>query len=193
MDTLAEQGWVILDDFLTPEESAALKASGQSREDAGQLYRAGTGRQQGLAVRDDIRGDSVYWLDTEDTTPAEAVFLHKLDTLRQTLNQALYTGLADGEFHLAHYPPGTGYARHLDRFRDNDLRTITLVCYLNEAWQPEHGGCLRVWQDEAGETDWFDVEPLAGRAILFRSERFWHQVQSAFADRWSATGWFRRR
>lgn len=192
IDSLAEHGWVVIDDFLSPPEVAALRAEGQRRQAAGEFHRASVGRAEQQSVRDDIRSDAVRWLDPHDRQPAELPYWAGIEALQQALNQQLFLGIREGEFHYASYPAGGFYQRHLDRFRDNDARVISCVCYLNKDWQDADGGRLRLWLDEAGQADHRDIAPLGGRLVLFRSERFWHAVQPASRPRWSVTGWLRR-
>ena len=111
----------------------------------------------------------------------------------QSVNQALYLGLHDLEAHLAVYPPGSFYQAHLDRFRDSDLRTLTVVLYLNPPdWRDEDGGHLRFWPVDR-EGDSLLLQPAGGTLVTFLSDRFWHAVEPAGRTRLSVTGWFRRR
>ncbi|PHV11408.1 2OG-Fe(II) oxygenase [Chitinimonas sp. BJB300] len=192
IDTLAEHGWVVVDDFLSSAEVAALRSEGERRHTAGEFHRAGVGRANEQHVRDDIRTDDVRWLDPLDRLPAELPYWTCIAALQAALNRELYLGLRDGEFHYAHYPAGGFYQRHRDRFRDNTARVISCVFYLNENWQDSEGGHLRLWLDAEGQGEYRDVAPQAGRLVLFTSERFWHAVQPASRPRWSITGWLRR-
>ncbi len=67
-----------------------------------------------------------------------------MEALRQILNRELFLGLEEYESHFALYAPGAFYRAHLDRFRDDDKRTVSVVLYLNDDWLPEHGGALRL-------------------------------------------------
>ncbi len=140
-------------------------------------------------MREGIRGDSIQWLEHGQSAPSDG-YLQAMDELRSALNQALYLGLEDFECHFACYPPGAFYQKHLDRFRDDDRRTVTAVYYLNEAWQTEHGGALRLYL--ADDTE-LDVLPSAGTLVLFISAELPHEVLPATRERLSLTGWFRRR
>lgn len=113
-----------------------------------------------------------------------------MDGLRQAINQGLFLGLEDFECHFALYPPGAFYKRHLDRFRDDDRRMVSAVLYLNEGWQPEDGGQLRMFLDGDRE---HDVQPRAGTLVVFLSGDVPHEVLPAGRERLSLTGWFRRR
>ena len=192
VDALATTGIVAIDGFLSHDECVRLRARAQQLRDAGNFGRAAVGRAQGRTVADDVRRDEVLWLNEQDGLSDEAPYWFRINALMQAMNRALFLGLRYGEFHYAHYAEGGFYRRHLDRFRDDDARAISCVCYLNEAWAPGDGGELRVWADPAGMGDTEDVAPKAGRLVLFRSERFWHEVLPTQVARWSVTGWMRR-
>ena len=189
IDDLAARGWSRLDNVLPASLTHELAEECRKRARAGALNPAGVGRGQGLAVREGIRGDSIQWLEHGQSAPSDG-YLQAMDELRSALNQAFYLGLEDFECHFACYPPGAFYQKHLDRFRDDDRRTVTAVYYLNEAWQTEHGGALRLYL--ADETE-LDVLPSAGTLVLFISADLPHEVLPATRERLSLTGWFRRR
>ncbi|MEH6367338.1 MAG: 2OG-Fe(II) oxygenase, partial [Pseudomonas marincola] len=94
------------------------------------------------------------------------------------------------ESHFAFYPAGAFYKKHLDRFRDDDRRTVSVVLYLNEQWQDDFGGELRLYLPD-GETR--DVRPEAGSLVVFMSADMPHEVLPATRERLSLAGWFRRR
>ncbi|MBI5329742.1 MAG: 2OG-Fe(II) oxygenase [Betaproteobacteria bacterium] len=188
---LAGPGWHVAPGFLTPEEIDALHDDAQARQAAGAFHAAGVGKGS-AQVRGEIRGDHVFWIDESQAAPPLRAVLERLETLRQAVNQALFLGLFDVELHYAVYPPGAGYQRHLDRFRDDDRRTLTVILYLNPPdWGEEDGGQLLFWPnpDVAPQV----IAPLGGTLVTFLSERFWHEVTPARRDRVSLTGWFRRR
>ena len=189
IDDLAARGWSRLDNVLPATLTHELAEECRKRARAGALNPAGVGRGQGLAVREGIRGDSIQWLEHGQSAPSDG-YLQAMDELRSALNQAFYLGLEDFECHFACYPPGAFYQKHLDRFRDDDRRTVTAVYYLNEAWQTEHGGALRLYL--ADDTE-LDVLPSAGTLVLFISADLPHEVLPATRERLSLTGWFRRR
>lgn len=190
IDRFAQDGWFVCPDFLDAETVAALREQGARRLEAGDFHRASVGRATGASVRDQIRGDSVLWLDPSDADTAEQRYWEQIELLRQTLNRELYLGVADGEYHYAHYPVGAFYKRHLDRFRDDDARAVSCVFYLNDDWQDEQGGQLRIWLDDDQTRE---VAPQGGTLVCFLSDRFPHEVLPATRERWSITGWMRRR
>jgi len=64
---------------------------------------------------------------------------------------------------------------------------------LNHEWQDEDGGKLRLYLNETDEFNQeksIDVSPLAGRAVVFLSDTFYHEVLPATKERLSLTGWF---
>lgn len=187
---LAEPGWCVVPDFLDAAETAALRSECLNMHSQGAFHRAGVGRGTS-EIRSEIRGDQVFWIDEVLAGPALQFVLTKLEALRQVVNQHLFLGLFDVELHYAVYPPGAGYRRHLDRFQDDDRRTLTVILYLNDNWSPADGGLLRFWPSQ-GEAA-LEIEPAGGTLVTFLSDRFWHEVLPAQRQRMSLTGWFRHR
>ncbi len=189
IDDLATQGWSRQDNFLPESLTRELAQECRARAQSGALAPAGVGRGQGQAVREGIRGDQIQWLEPGQHAACDQ-YLAAMDELRQALNQALYLGLEDYESHFALYPPGAFYQKHLDRFRDDDRRTLSAVFYLNDDWQAEQGGALRIYPGNAQPQD---LLPSAGSLVLFISAELPHEVLPATRERLSLTGWFRRR
>jgi SM-20-related protein len=197
---IADRGWAVLNDFLSSETIALLRAEAQQFWQEEKFRAAGIGRSGGYAVRADIRSDHIRWLDEQVLTPAQKVYWDAIEELRQTLNSELFLSLESFESHFAVYPPGAAYQKHLDRFSDADERTISCTLYLNQDWQAEDGGQLRLYLQEneliaEGELTggYLEVLPNAGTCVLFRSDTFFHEVLPANRIRFSLTGWFRRR
>lgn len=188
-DELATQGWSQQNNFLPSSLSAELAKECRNRAYHGQLAPAAVGRGASKTVHQTIRGDQIQWLDTGHHAAVDS-YLELMEQLRLTLNRDLFLGLEDYESHFALYPPGTFYKKHIDRFRDDDRRTVSCVAYLNEDWLPEHGGALRMYL-ENGRVH--DVLPQLGSLIVFMSAQWPHEVLPATRDRLSVTGWFRRR
>ncbi|MEO6726264.1 MAG: 2OG-Fe(II) oxygenase [Blastocatellia bacterium] len=201
---IAGRGWTVLNDFLPPETILLLCTEAQQLWQQEDFRAAGIGRSGGYAIRADIRSDHIRWLDEQALTLAQKVYWETIEELRLTLNRELFLNLASYESHFAIYPPGATYQKHLDRFSDADERTISCTLYLNEDWQAEEGGQLRLYlpgHDLAGRDlangesaeSYLEVLPVAGTCVLFRSDTFYHEVLPAARARFSLTGWFRRR
>jgi SM-20-related protein len=187
---LAGPGWCTVPGYLNASETAALRNECLAALAAGAFHCAGVGKGA-AAIRPEIRGDQIRWVDETNSGPAMQSVLGKLEALRLAANQALFLGLFDVELHFAAYPPDTGYRRHLDRFRDDDRRMLTVILYLNENWADEDGGQLKFWPDEQAPP--LEIQPAGGTLVAFLSDRFWHEVLPTNKSRLSLTGWFRRR
>ncbi|HWN67260.1 MAG TPA: 2OG-Fe(II) oxygenase [Haliangium sp.] len=192
-EALADRGFAIVADWLPPDQVVALAEEARALSASGRFKPAGVGRGAGHAVREDIRGDRILWLDEQAPTPAQARYWAAIEALRAALNRELYLGLAYFEAHYAIYPPGAHYQKHVDRFSDADERVISCSMYLNRAWREEHGGQLRLHLADGHPDGYIDVVPAAGTCVLFRSDTFPHEVLPATQARLSVTGWFRRR
>ncbi|MBH3430871.1 2OG-Fe(II) oxygenase [Pseudomonas alkylphenolica] len=189
VDDLATRGWSQQDTFLPESLTLALAAECRKRAAEGTLAPAGVGRGVAQEVREGIRGDRIQWLEPGQAEPCDH-YLALMDSLRLALNRGLFLGLEDFECHFALYPPGAFYRKHVDRFRDDDRRMVSVVIYLNEGWQAEHGGQLRMTLK--GDVE-HDVQPMGGCLVVFLSGDVPHEVLPAHRDRLSLTGWFRRR
>lgn len=188
-DDLVARGWSQQDAFLAHDLVRELAAECGARAAHGALAPAGIGHGAALAVREGIRGDRIQWLEAGQSAACER-YLQIMDTLRLALNRDLYLGLEDFECHFALYPPGAFYQKHLDRFHDDDCRTVSVIVYLNEGWLPEYGGALRLYPERQRA---LDIAPLANRLALFVSADMPHEVLPSSRDRLSLTGWFKRR
>ncbi|WAJ37189.1 2OG-Fe(II) oxygenase [Pseudomonas sp. GOM7] len=189
IDDLASQGWSQHGLFAPEGLTRELAVECHRRAQNGDLHAAAVGRGGAQQVQEGIRGDRIQWLEPGQSEACDR-YLGLMDELRQALNQAFYLGLEDFECHFACYAPGAFYQRHLDRFRDDDRRTVSAVFYLNDDWRPEQGGALRLHLADGRA---HDVLPQAGTLALFMSAEMPHEVLAATRERLSLTGWFRRR
>jgi SM-20-related protein len=192
---LAEPGYVVVPDFLDETTGLALLSEIRASRERGDLHEAAVGRGGEKQVRSEIRSDHVLWLDPAELSPAQSRYWEALETVRASLNRELFLGLFDLEAHLACYPPGAFYKAHLDCHRGVSVRTVSAILYLNRDWTPDDGGLLRLYTDrEAGTSGPFlDIAPEFGKLVLFLSADFWHEVLPAKRERFSLTGWFRKR
>jgi SM-20-related protein len=184
-DGLAENGFAIIDNFLSPSEVQSILELDEFKNGLLQFKKAGIGKLQDKQINEAIRGDYIQWIDRTSTQPSIQVYLNKLDELISFVNQHLFLSLKDYEVHMTIYPPGSYYKRHLDQFKKDDHRKLSVICYLNDNWQEEEGGKLRIYTPEKS----IDVLPLAGRLVCFRSDQLEHEVLPATRPRLSLTGW----
>ncbi len=184
---LGVDGIFVRDDFLGSARVRELIECARVRKARGEFAGGRVGGAQRVR-RDDIRGDDTCWLE-EPLFAAERLLVADMEQLRLELNGEAYLGLFDLEMHYAWYPPGAGYARHVDQLRGREDRVVSVVLYLNESWIPADGGQLRLFDAQTAR----DVEPLAGRLVAFVTAGREHAVLPTLKDRLSLTGWFRRR
>lgn len=194
-DSLAGPGFAIVPDFLDEETGRALRDEITAFREIGILHEAAVGRGEEKQIRAEIRGDEVLWLDPTRFTEAQHAYWTRMEALRISLNQELFLGLFDLEAHLACYPPGAFYKAHLDCHRGSSERAVSAIVYLNRGWTPDDGGILRLYTDRASgkEGPYLDIAPEFGKLVLFLSADFWHEVLPAKRERFSLTGWFRKR
>ena len=191
IDGIVTAGYGVMDDFLAPADVVALGTCLRNRREAGQFRVAGIGNQQ-VSVEKAIRGDEILWIDEATAMPEERGFLQRIGEFVQYVNQTCYLGLRDYEFHYALYPTGTFYKRHLDRFRSDSRRKLSVICYLNADWQETDGGQLALYLPDAdGLERQVTVAPIGGRLVCFDSGQLEHEVFPATRERLSVTGWLK--
>ena len=184
-DGLAENGYAIIDHFLSEDEVQRIFQLDDFKNALLHFKKAGIGKSTDKQINESIRGDYIQWIDKETAAPEIKVYLNRLGEMISHINRSLYLSLKEAEVHMTVYPTGTFYKRHLDQFKKDDHRKLSVICYLNEGWKETHDGQLRMHLPE-GETD---VLPTAGRLVCFRSDQIEHEVLPATRERMSLTGW----
>ena len=184
-DQIAENGFAVIDDFLSNEEIDRILALQGFKNGLLQFKKAGIGKNQDKQINEAIRGDYIQWIDPNNAEPPLLTYLDRLKQVIAFVNQSLFLSLKDCEVHQTIYPIGSFYKRHLDQFKKDDHRKLSVICYLNKDWKEADGGQLRMFIG----TESRDILPLAGRLVCFRSDLLEHEVLPATRERLSLTGW----
>ena len=149
---------------------------------------AGVGRESDHTLNTFVRTDEICWINGESAAGRD--WLAWTTALQQHLNRELLLGLFSFESHFAHYRPGDFYRKHVDAFRGEANRVLSVVAYLNPGWQTGDGGELRLYTGTENSA-LLSVQPLHGTVVVFLSEEFPHEVLPASRDRYSIAGWYR--
>lgn len=182
---IEQSGLVVREQAVSGDLLARLVELGKLAEQA-DFHAAGIGRASGFGVNEAVRSDSIVWLDQH--SELGRLWLSWAEQYRCYLNRRLLLGLNYFESHLAHYRPGDFYKTHLDSFRGQNNRFLTLILYLNPNWKHQEGGELVIYPESKAP---ITLLPEAGTLVSFLSEEFPHEVLPARRDRYSLTGWFR--
>jgi len=201
---LDSQGYAVVDDFY---DTSTLRSDVLAKYKAGQLPTKG-GLIDGRDGRntpygnENVRGDWIGWFDGTDegwnTNSSLPDYLLKVSTLVEQLKE--HCG-GDGKglggiktrsrCMVTCYPPRSRYTKHVDNGGGiSNGRRLTTLIYMNQGWEKGDGGELAVYE-KGGKKRIKDVEPLAGRLVLFWSdERVPHEVLESMKDRYTVTIWF---
>ena len=174
--------------FLSDALSKGLQKNILQLENDGLLQSAGIGNESIKDNQQKMRGDKIYWMDKEHDNVFEQEFLHQIEGFIDHLNNTCYTGINDYEFHYALYEQGSSYKKHKDQFKNDNNRKYSLIYYLNENWEEENGGKLKLYQENGVQ----EVSPNAQTAVFFKSDEMVHEVMVANRSRMSITGWLKR-
>ena len=174
VEQLGGEGWFVRDGFMSDDEVRAARA---------ELERLSMRPAEMVGAKDEAqRGDRIAWLDPESAPPALAALCERLEALRAAIARDAWLPTTHAEIQAAHYPGGGArYVRHRDAPEKQNRRRVTAIVYLNPGWTPADGGQLRIGEH--------DLEPIAGRLVVFLSERVEHEVLPAHAPRYAVTAW----
>lgn len=187
---ICTQGFHIMDNFLDVKHYHALRNLAQKLHQEGSFKQAKIGLTLQAQHNKTMRTDEIFWLDEQSTEPAVHAYLKQANSLANILNQTLFLGLAEFETHFAAYQPGAYYKKHVDQFAAKKTRKISCVYYLNENWNNEFGGELKLYNTEDDLIQ--NVIPHGNRFICFNSE-LPHEVCLTQQTRYSLTGWMKTR
>ena len=148
---------------------------------------ASIGRNNGRSNNKLVRSQRQSWIS--DDSLASSSWLKWASELQRFLNQRLFLGLSSFESHYAHYRPGDFYKRHLDSFKGQSSRRLSIVIYLNRDWLSGDGGELVLYADNEDLTG-LRIAPSFATVVVFLSEEHPHEVLPAHRDRYSIAGWY---
>lgn len=195
-EELADKNYVVIDHFIPFDESVELLALLNERKFSGAFKPAAVGKSGEKEIIQEIRSDQIHWLDEMDPSDVIKAWFKRVHLLSETLKSELYLPLKRFECHFAHYPHGTFYKKHLDAFRVNEGRILSVIGYLTPNWQIGDGGELLIYDHHIKPASKQPViktiEPIMGRLVILRSDTVPHEVALSKTDRYSITGWLRQ-
>ncbi|MED6321735.1 MAG: 2OG-Fe(II) oxygenase, partial [Pseudomonadota bacterium] len=146
VDDLVTKGFSIQEHGLPDFITQALLACQRSISEA-EYQAAGIGRAENYQKAEKVRGDEICWIT--GSSSEGALWLSWCEAMQQYVNRSLFMGLFSFESHFACYEPGKFYKRHVDAFKGQGNRVLSLVAYLNDDWTSEDGGELVLYADES--------------------------------------------
>ncbi|RYD83917.1 MAG: hypothetical protein EOP84_06945 [Verrucomicrobiaceae bacterium] len=141
IEALVQEGAFVWKSALPPVWSDALL--NHALEQESEFKRARVGLSNGAQVNSELRRDQTKWWDLNALSDVESQVLTFLSAIKEACNRELYLGLQSFEGHYAIYDRGAFYKTHLDRFRSDDARTLSIVLFLNDQWRENEGGELK--------------------------------------------------
>ena len=187
---LYTHGFHVIDDFMIKEHCKSLRRLAEEMHQEGLFKSAKIGSNSDAHQNNTIRTDEIYWLEEDSVEPAVHSYLKQTIDIIKMLNQSLFLSLVEFETHFAAYQPGSFYKKHIDQFASKKTRKISCVYYLNELWQEEFGGQLKIYDKDHQLIQ--TVLPIENRFICFNSE-LPHEVCVTQQPRYSIAGWMKTR
>jgi Rps23 Pro-64 3,4-dihydroxylase Tpa1-like proline 4-hydroxylase len=209
---LADNGYVVVEDFLPAELQEALRKDVHELRSCEKFQIAKIGNDGMIQDENspfrDIRYSETCFIgrinEPEVKCKARTELYGVLDQLKSVLdtNDVVKHGHLTGgvprldtemeELMYAYYPQGGYYRRHRDAEPDSvsNWRKYSLLLYLNHDWTSKDGGELRIHRDSGGDElpvgelpNFMDVHPESGTLVLFRSDMCPHEVLDTRKER----------
>lgn len=153
------------------------------------FYPAKIGKKNTTILNSQIRSDSILWIEDWNQTPELAAFKKFLENLQDYCRENFFLPLKRFESHFAFYPQGSFYQKHFDQHKNSPNRHISVVLYLSE-FISGNGGQLKIYPIDKEKSS-IEVDPIAGRIVVFKSAGLLHEVLETKAERFSITSWIR--
>ncbi len=182
---LAETGYFICDDLLERNEVVRLINTFNTKKT--ELKPASIGAGLKKVVSPKLRSDKILWLDEDDLELKS--YFSLITNIAKILKSELFLPIRQTETQMAIYEKDQFYAKHKDRHTHQGHRWVTAVYYLNDHWNLQDGGELKIYSKSDLETSKV-IEPISNRLVVFFSD-LEHEVQITNAPRKSFTTWFR--
>jgi len=159
---------VVLDDFVVHSRSEVLDAFPDVSWDGWQRY--GDAYQPSKMICDEIAKipAPLRAMIHELNSPPFLGFLESITGLKALIPDPYLSG---GGLHCS--GPGGVLTPHTDFHvysRLHLFRQINVLLYLNEAWQPDYGGCLELWRETNGQGPDKIIVPDFGRCVIFKTD-----------------------
>ena len=183
LSCIEQHGYYIHRNIINQTDAAALRALMEIRYDQDQFKKAGIGKGPSFSINEEIRKDSILWIEETPNDALLTAYSSHIDDLIPLLNRHFFLPLKDKELMFAIYEKGSYYKKHRDRFAKQQHRFFTIILYLTD-WQKGDGGELMIYTDQVE----LKIEPHQGSFVIFTSETE-HEVLPVFARRYSITGW----
>lgn len=195
---LLQSGYVVIDNFMDKSVASEVYATAKASLVNYPAF-LNDGIDWILKEPREVRGDVSLTMDLEKRPATDNLFVEHIVPLYRKFQEdlRLLVPLQDRfELQLGWYPgDGKGYAAHFDDVPPDDektnVRRLTAIVYCNPDWKPEDGGEIRIWTQDHEGCRILDVEPLAGRILIFLSGCVRHEVRPCFAGRCALTCWLR--
>ena len=187
------------DGFSVVRNLFSIEDARKARDEIGALYKIpgkftpGKLRKKALNTTrslDDIRGDSVMWVDMGNDEARwisqVAKQLNKLALSMYNMRGIEMTRVSKSKIMVSCYNGGgTAYKRHIDSSMEGNLK-LTFIFYFNESFTEKDGGCLRIHKDSGH----VDIPPELGTLVIFRSDKLVHEVLPTYSQRFALTIWY---
>eukprot|EP00747_Dinoflagellata_sp_TGD_P038195 gnl/TRDRNA2_/TRDRNA2_139524_c0_seq2.p1 gnl/TRDRNA2_/TRDRNA2_139524_c0~~gnl/TRDRNA2_/TRDRNA2_139524_c0_seq2.p1 ORF type:complete len:366 (-),score=68.63 gnl/TRDRNA2_/TRDRNA2_139524_c0_seq2:232-1293(-) len=206
--SLEDRGYAIIDDFLPAQTIAVMRSEAEGLLQAGELVVSQSTRwdpEQGKVVsyaKHNVMATTLTGGEKYVLAPRLTEYVVSLVSALPSKLNAHFSGISLSNRAATNklavcMGEESSYDKHIDNMGGDDMRKLTALLYLQEHWQPDMGGCFRMFPPTADESidKCEDIPPIGGRLLVFWSDTRVHSVCPSFAPdgaeqhRWALTVW----
>lgn len=223
-EQLTQEGFAVVDSFLPAHTVAALRGECQGLLQSNRMvtsestrFNAETGAIE-TYEKDNVRSYNLIGGTEYSHAPRLTEYCVALvQALPPVINAQLPAAALSDKLHTNKLAvclgDGSLYAKHYDNSGGGDARKLTVLLYLQTEWNPEMGGCFRMYDAVVGDDvasegslqgvtagvedghPYVDIAPIGGRLLAFWSDTKVHGVQPSYSasgeasHRWALTVW----
>jgi Rps23 Pro-64 3,4-dihydroxylase Tpa1-like proline 4-hydroxylase len=161
--------FLVIDDFLTKQETQAAKDFPHSADNTWTSYTHVNEKKYGLSKRDRIPDSLLSIIDSLQS----AEFMEALSSVTGIPGLMADDQLSGGGLHQMY--PGGFLNIHSDFLihptRKNLKRRINLILFLSDDWKEEYGGNLEFWDREMSRCV-TRLQPVFNRCVMFQTDEY---------------------
>lgn len=189
INQLDQSGFAVADDFISNETLSGLLGRIISLDDLGLFEPTESLDERFVSEKVNYnQGQRLYFTEEEKLKTVVIDLMDQLHHLATVVSEHYQLSITIQELHYSVFFENAVYSKHTDSTPEHSNRKFSFLIYLNNNWEEESGGALKLFP--YGDEEAVNILPLAARLVIFDSEKIPHEVLAAKRNRYAIKGYF---